>query len=101
MAKAKTVLPLECAKEMLRAGRRCLTFDFRIGSPCAAATKAVARSFRNKLGPDADRKIWQMAISILEDAILLGRHDGIDDPMAAVERLERAKGDAVFCSGSV
>ena len=86
---------------MLRAGRRCLSRDFRIGSPCAAAAKAVARSFRNKLGPDADRKIWQMTIGILEDAILLGRHDGIDDAMAAVERLERAKGDAVFCSGSV
>ena len=52
---------------------------------------AAARSFRNKLGPDADRKIWQMAIGILENAILLGRHDGIGDPMAAMERLERAK----------
>jgi hypothetical protein len=95
MAKAKTVLPLECAKEMLRAGRRCLSRDFRIGSPCAAAAKAVARSFRNKLGPDADRKIWQMAISILEEAILLGRHDGIDDHAAAVERLEQAKAPLV------
>ena len=80
---------------MLHAGRRCLSRDFRIGSPCAAVAKAVARSFRNKLGPDADRKIWQMAISILEEAILLGRHDGIDDHAAAVERLEQAKAPLV------
>jgi hypothetical protein len=91
MAKAKTVLSSECAREMLHAGRRCLSRDFCIGSPCAAAAKAAARSFRNKLGPDADRKIWQMAIGILEEAILLGRHDGIDDPAAAAGRLERAK----------
>jgi len=32
-----------------------------------------------------------MAINILEEAILLGRHDGIGDVMAAAERLERAK----------
>jgi hypothetical protein len=95
MAKAKTVLPLECAREMLHAGHRCLSRDFRIGSPCAAAAKVSARSFRNKLGPDADRKIWQMAISILEEAILLGRHNGIGDPVAAVERLERAKAPSV------
>jgi hypothetical protein len=36
-----------------------------------------------------------MAISILEDAILLGRHDGIDDHAAAVERLEQAKAPLV------
>src|SRR5215469_14152161 len=91
MAKARTVLPLECAREMLLAGRRCLSRDHRIGPHCAAAAKAAARSFRNKLGPDADRKIWQIAINILEEAILLGRHDGIGDFMAAAERLERAK----------
>ena len=95
MAKAKTVLPLECAREMLLAGRQCLSRDLRIGSHCAAAAKAAARSFRNKLGPDADRKIWQMAINILEEAILLGRHDGIGDVMAAAERLERAKAPLV------
>ena len=95
MAKAKTVLPLECAREMLLAGRQCLSRDLRIGSHCAAAAKAAARSFRNKLGPDADRKIWQMAINILEQAILLGRHDGIGDVMAAAERLERAKAPLV------
>jgi hypothetical protein len=75
MAKAKTVMPLECAREMLLAGHRCMFRDLRIGSHCAAAAKAAARSFRNKLGADADRKIWQMAINILEEAILLGRHD--------------------------
>jgi hypothetical protein len=91
MAKAKTVLPLECAREMVFAGRQCLSRDLRIGSHCAAAAKAASRSFRNKLGPDADRKIWQMAINILEEAILLGRHDGIGDFIAAAERLERAK----------
>jgi hypothetical protein len=32
-----------------------------------------------------------MAINILEEAILLGRDDGIGDVMAAAERLERAK----------
>jgi hypothetical protein len=92
MAKAKTVLPLECAKEMLRAGRRCLSRDFRIGSPCAAAAKAVARSFRNKLGPDADRKIWQMASSTLENAILLGHHDGIGDPAWTRRWKRRSRG---------
>jgi hypothetical protein len=37
-----------------------------------------------------------MAINILEEAILLGRHDGIDDFTAAAERLERAKASSVF-----
>ena len=32
-----------------------------------------------------------MAALILEEAILFGRNDGIDDPVAAAERLERAK----------
>jgi hypothetical protein len=32
-----------------------------------------------------------MAALILEQAILIGRNDGIDDPAAAAERLERAK----------
>jgi hypothetical protein len=32
-----------------------------------------------------------MAALILEEAILLGRNDGIDDPLAAAERLEQAK----------
>ncbi|HJU15516.1 MAG TPA: hypothetical protein VJ770_03515 [Stellaceae bacterium] len=91
MAKARAVLPLECAREVLHASRRCLYRDFRIGSPCAAAAKAAARSFRNKLGPDMDRKIWEMAVAILDEAILLGRHDGIDDHTAAAEWLERAK----------
>jgi hypothetical protein len=35
-----------------------------------------------------------MVINILEEAILLGRHDGIGDVMAA-ERLERAKAPLV------
>jgi hypothetical protein len=42
-------------------------------------------------GPGADRKIWEMAALILEEAILFGRNDGIDDLGAAAERLERAK----------
>ena len=42
-------------------------------------------------GPGADRKIWEMAAHILEEAILFGRNDGIDDLVAAAERLERAK----------
>jgi hypothetical protein len=99
MAKAKAVLPLECAREVLNAGRRCLSRDFRIGSPCAAAAKAAARSFRNKLGPDADRKIWEIAASILDEAIQLGRHHGIGDHAAAVERLERAKAMPVAAQG--
>jgi hypothetical protein len=32
-----------------------------------------------------------MAALILEEAILFGRNDGIDDPVAAAGRLERAK----------
>jgi hypothetical protein len=36
-----------------------------------------------------------MAINILEEAILLGRHDGIGDFIAAAERLERAKAPSV------
>ena len=70
---------------------RCLHPDLRVGSPCAAAARAAARSFRKKFGPGADRKIWEMAALILEEAILFGRNDGIDDPVAAAERLERAK----------
>src|SRR5919106_839196 len=53
--------------------------------------QASARSFRKRFGPGADRKIWEMAALILEEAILFGRNDGIDDPVAAVGRLERAK----------
>jgi hypothetical protein len=44
MAKAKAVLPAEYAREMLLAGRRCLSRDLRIGAHCAAAAKAAARS---------------------------------------------------------
>jgi len=91
MAKAQAVLPLECAKQTLKGLRACLHPDLRVGPPCAAAAQAVARSFRNRFGPGADRKIWEMAAIILEKAILLGRHDGIDDPATAAERLERAK----------
>jgi hypothetical protein len=91
LAKAQAVLPLECAKQALRGIRGCLQPDLRIGSPCAAAAQAVARSFRKKFGPNGDRKIWEMTTLILEEAILFGRNDGIDDPVAAAERLERAK----------
>ena len=73
---------------MLAASVCLATFGLALS---ALLAKAAARSFRNKLGPDADRKIWQMAINILEETILLGRHDGIGDVMAAAERLERAK----------
>src|SRR5439155_5342814 len=59
--------------------------------PCAAAAQAAARAFRKRFGPGADREIWEMAALILEEAILFGRNDGIDDPVAAAERLERAK----------
>jgi hypothetical protein len=95
MAKAQAVLPLQCAKEALKGFRGCLHPDLRVGPPCAAAAQAVARSFRNRLGPGVDRKIWEMAAVILEEAILLGRHDGIDDPAAATERLERAKASSI------
>jgi len=91
MAKAQAVLPLECAKQALKGLRGCLHSDLRVGSPCAAAAQAAARSFRKRFGPGADRKIWEMAALILEEAILFGRNDGIDDPVAAAERLERAK----------
>src|SRR4051795_7857401 len=83
MAKAQAVLPLECAKQALK--------GLRVGSPCAAAAQAAARSFRKRFGPGADRKIWEMAALILQEAILSGRNDGIVDPVAAAERLERAK----------
>ena len=91
MAKAQAVLPLECANQALKGFRGCLHPDLRVGSPCAAAAQAAARSFRKRFGPGADRKIWEMAALILEEAILFGRNDGIDDPVAAAERLERAK----------
>jgi hypothetical protein len=91
MAKAQAVLPLECTKQVLKGLRGCLHPDLRVGSPCAAAAQAAARSFRKRFGPGADRKIWEMAALILEEAILFGRNDGIDDRVAAAERLERAK----------
>ena len=91
LAKAQAVLPLECAKQTLKGLRACLHPDLRAGPACAAAAQAAARSFRTKFGPGADRTIWEMAAIILEEAILLGRHDGIDDPAAAAGRLERAK----------
>jgi len=91
MAKAQAVLPLECAKQALKGLRGCLHSDLRVGSPCAAAAQAAARSFRKRFGPGVDRKIWEMAALILEEAILFGRNDGIDDPVAAAGRLERAK----------
>src|SRR4051794_31868923 len=91
MAKAQAVLPLECAKQALKGFRGCLPPDLRVGSPCAAAAQAAARSFRKRFGPGADRKIWEMTARILEEAILFGRNDGIDDLVAAAERLERAK----------
>ena len=98
MAKAQAVLPLECAKQALKGLRGCLHPDLRVGSPCAAAAQAAARSFRKRFGPGADRKIWEIAALILEEAILFGRNDGIDDPVAAAERLERAK---VLTAGGV
>ena len=91
LATAQAVLPLECAKQALKGLRGCLNPDLRVGSPCAAAAQAAARSFRKKFGPGADRKIWEMTALILEEAIQFGRNDGIDDPVAAVEGLERAK----------
>jgi hypothetical protein len=59
--------------------------------PLRRPAQAAARSFRKRFGPGADRKIWEIAALILEEAILFGRNDGIDDPVAAAERLERAK----------
>src|SRR5437868_1610386 len=50
----------------------------RRGSGCGA--------FRKRFGPGVDRKIWEMAALILEEAILFGRNDGIDDPVAAAGR---------------
>ncbi len=91
LAAAQALLPLQCTKEALKGLRGYLHPDLRVGPPCAAAAQAAARSFRNRFGPGADRKIWEMAAVILEEAILLGRHDGIDDPAAAAERLESAK----------
>ena len=91
LAKAQAVLSLECAKQALKGLRACLHPDLRVGPPCAAAAQAAAHSFRKRFGPGADRKIWEMAALILEEAILLGRNDGIDDPAAAAGRLERAK----------
>ena len=73
MAKAQAVLPLECTKQALKGLRGCLHPDLRVGSPCAAAAQAAARSFRKRFGPGADRKIWEMAALILEEAILFGR----------------------------
>jgi hypothetical protein len=95
MAKAQAVLPLECAKQALKGLRACLDPDLRAGPPCAAAAQAAARSFRTKFGPGADRTIWEMAAVILEEAIQLGRHDGIDDSAAMAERLERAKARSI------
>src|SRR5437868_1610384 len=46
MAKAQAVLPLECAKQALKGLRGCLHSDLRVGSPCAAAAQAAARSGR-------------------------------------------------------
>jgi len=67
-------------------------FEYRAVRDVSCLPDCFSRpAFRNKLGPDADRTIWQIAINILEEAILLGRHDGIGDVMAAAERLERAK----------
>jgi hypothetical protein len=57
MAKAQAVLPLECAKQALKGLRGCLNPDLRVGSPCAAAAQAAARSFRKRFGPGADRKV--------------------------------------------
>jgi hypothetical protein len=91
LAKAQAVLPLECAKQALKGIRSCRHPDLRVGPACAAAAQAAARSFRKRFGPGADRKIWEMATRILEEAILLGRNDGIADPAAAAGRLERAK----------
>jgi hypothetical protein len=91
MAKAQAVLPLECAKQALKGHRACLHPDLRVASPCATAAQAVAHSFRKTFGPNADQKIWEMTALILEEAILLGRNDGIADPVVAAERLERAK----------
>ena len=98
MAKAQAVLPLECAKQALK-GLRHIHPDLCVGPPCAAAAQAAARSFRTKFGPGADRKIWKMAAIILEEAILLGRHDGIDDPAAAADRLERAPATPALVEG--
>src|SRR3984957_4080711 len=91
MGKAQAVLPLECTKQALKGLRGCLQPDLRVGSPCAAAAQAAARSFRKRFGPGGDRKIWEMAALILEEAIAFGRNDGIDDPVVVAERLERAK----------
>jgi hypothetical protein len=91
LTQAQAVLPRQCTKEALKGLRACLDRALRVGPPCAAAAQAAARSFCTRFGPGADRTIWETAAVILEEAILLGRHDGIDDPVAAGERLERAK----------
>ena len=57
----------------------------------AIAERLKRRSKDDFKGRHSDRKIWEMAALILEEAILFGRNDGIDDPAAAAERLERAK----------
>src|SRR5437016_4224119 len=56
MAKAQAVLPLECAKQALKGLRGCLHSDLRVGSPCAAAAQAAARSFRKRFCPGFDQR---------------------------------------------
>jgi hypothetical protein len=91
MTEAIGALPSDCAKWVTDAHNRCFSRPILVGASCAAAAKAAAHAFRDHLGRRADRKIWELAAGILDDAIRLGRHDGIDDHEAAVERLERAK----------
>ena len=50
----------------------------------AAALARIITHWREVAAPS-------MAALILEEAILFGRNDGIHDPVAAAERLERAK----------
>jgi hypothetical protein len=91
MAEAMGALPSDCAKSVAAACPRILPRPALVGAPCAAAAKTAAKSFRDNLGRRADRRIWELAAGILDDAVRLGRHDGIDDPMAAAGRLEKAK----------
>ena len=92
MAKAQAVLPLVDAKQALKGLRGCLHPDLRVGSPCAAAAQAAALFLPEEVAAGCRSKILrEMAALILEEAILLGRNDGIDDPVAAAERSERAK----------
>ena len=92
MAKAQAVLPLECAKQALKGLRGCLHHpDLRVGSPCSAAAQAAALSFQKGSVRVPIEKSGKWPPSSSRKPSSLGEITGIDDPVAAAQRLERAK----------